>query len=313
MANGDWRNDRDWRGRQDWRNDTNQPYGSRDEDNDRWREGRDDYRRGGEYGRSRDEWGSRRDYGGSGRDYGREFDRGSGRDFGRGAGGDQGFGRDYRSGSPQGGLSGNDYSRGNYGADQGYRQDYGRHLGDYEREGRGERGFWDRASDEVSSWFGDDDAERRRRMDEQRGGQHRGRGPKGYTRSDERIRDDVNDRLSDDPYVDASEIEVSVSSCEVTLSGTVDSRDAKRRAEDVVEQVSGVRHVQNNLRVQQQTSGTAVSAAATAGTVGAASSPRTTGAGASGPQGTGLGGVEVGPQGSESGSPAGRRKTEANT
>jgi hypothetical protein len=133
-------------------------------------------------------------------------------------------------------------------------------------------------------------------MDEQRGGQHRGRGPKGYTRSDERIREDVNDRLSDDPHVDASEIEVTVSSCEVTLSGTVDNRDAKRRAEDIAEQVSGVRHVQNNLRVQQQTS------------AGAGTSTQTTG---TGPQGTGLGGVEVGPQGSQAGSSAGRRKTGA--
>jgi hypothetical protein len=31
--------------------------------------------------------------------------------------------------------------------------------------GRDERGFWDRASDEVASWFGDEDAERRRRHD----------------------------------------------------------------------------------------------------------------------------------------------------
>jgi hypothetical protein len=31
---------------------------------------------------------------------------------------------------------------------------------------RDERGFWDRASDEVASWFGDDDAERRRREDQ---------------------------------------------------------------------------------------------------------------------------------------------------
>lgn len=30
---------------------------------------------------------------------------------------------------------------------------------------RDERGFWDRASDEVASWFGDEDAERRRRQD----------------------------------------------------------------------------------------------------------------------------------------------------
>jgi hypothetical protein len=33
---------------------------------------------------------------------------------------------------------------------------------------RDERGFWDRASDEVASWFGDDEAERRRRQDQRR-------------------------------------------------------------------------------------------------------------------------------------------------
>ena len=81
-------------------------------------------------------------------------------------------------------------------------------------------------------------------------GRHSGRGPKNYTRSDDRIREDVNDRLTDDPHLDASEIDVKVSSCEVTLTGTVDSREAKRRAEDCVESVSGVKNVQNNLRIQ---------------------------------------------------------------
>jgi hypothetical protein len=39
----------------------------------------------------------------------------------------------------------------------------------FDRGGRrDERGFWDRASDEVASWFGDDDAERRRRQDNRR-------------------------------------------------------------------------------------------------------------------------------------------------
>ena len=80
-------------------------------------------------------------------------------------------------------------------------------------------------------------------------GEHRGRGPKNYTRSDDRIREDVNDRLSDDPWLDASEIEVQVSSCEVTLTGTVERREDRRRAEDIAEQVSAVKHVQNNLRV----------------------------------------------------------------
>jgi osmotically-inducible protein OsmY len=109
----------------------------------------------------------------------------------------------------------------------------------------------------MSSWFGDKDAARRREMDARQGDQgaqhHRGRGPKGYTRADDRIRADVNERLTDDPYVDASEVEVSVSGREVTLTGTFDSREAKRRVEDCAERVSGVRHVQNNLRVPQGT------------------------------------------------------------
>jgi osmotically-inducible protein OsmY len=84
---------------------------------------------------------------------------------------------------------------------------------------------------------------------ERRDGDFRGIGPKGYARSDERIRDDVCDALTDDPYLDASHIEVSVKDGEVTLDGMVGSRHDKRAAEDLAEGVTGARHVQNNLRV----------------------------------------------------------------
>lgn len=206
-----------------------------------------------------------------------------------------------------------------------YRSDASR--GEWNR-GRDERGFMDRAGDEVRTWFGDDEAERRRRFDEQerqrdrqreeihgrdygwrssgggrdwdgrnqaytrgqtgasdRGwfgdhepyraeqgspwgrygserhqsafGEHgqgsgqrfAGKGPKGYQRADARITEDVCDRLSDSWDVDASEIEVTVSNGEVTLSGTVQDREQKRRAEDLVEALSGVREVNNQLRV----------------------------------------------------------------
>lgn len=132
-----------------------------------------------------------------------------------------------------------------YGGGERYGEDYRSHG--YTGGGRyGERrGFWDRASDEVASWFGDEDAARRRDQD------HRGRGPKNYTRSDERIREDANDRLTEDPLVDASDITVTVNNGEITLDGTVHSRLSKRRAEDCVEDISGVKHVQNNLRVQE--------------------------------------------------------------
>lgn len=237
-------------------------------------------------------------------------------------------------------------------------EDYRRERGYGGRDfGRDDRGFFDRASDEVRSWFGDDEAERRRHMDEARYGRdwdrygrnterygsdrdrderygrdwdygHRmgfdygrgprgdwrdrtsypqrsyaqrgadyspvdywrpgwpaswneprydygdrarsdsysgggyasgersgrsgsftGRGPRGYQRSDDRIREDVCDRLAEDPWIDAGDIEVSVRSGEVTLSGSVRDRSDKHRAEDMIENVSGVRDVHNQLRV----------------------------------------------------------------
>lgn len=82
--------------------------------------------------------------------------------------------------------------------------------------------------------------------------QFRGRGPRGYRRSDERIREDVCEALTDDPYIDASNMEVTVKDCEVTLSGTVNSRDAKRRAESLVERFSSVKDVHNTLRVTNE-------------------------------------------------------------
>ena len=135
--------------------------------------------------------------------------------------------------------------RGNYG-------NYGRYSSENRNMGRrdNDRGWWDRTRDEVSSWFGDDDAERRRDQDRQN--DNRGRGPRGYQRSDERIKEDINDRLSDDSFVDASEVDIEVATGEVILSGSVDNRMAKRRAEDLAEAISGVRNVENRIRVRQQ-------------------------------------------------------------
>ena len=232
-----------------------------------------------------------------------------------------------------------------------YRGERGYGYGRDDRGFRDERGFPERAGDEVRSWFGDDEAARRRHMDEQRYGRdwdwgHRmgfdygrrpwrewserghgyggaergwsgerwggerwgndwdrpqltqrfhnegrtgyythppagfgeissgmaytglqgsgygsgfrgyidegrrysGHGPRGYQRSDDRIKEDVCDRLTDDPWVDASEVEVTVRGGEVTLSGSVRDRHDKRRTEDIIESISGVREVHNNLR-----------------------------------------------------------------
>jgi osmotically-inducible protein OsmY len=205
----------------------------------------------------------------------------------------------------------------------GYRDDRS-----YRERGRHERPVTDRAGDEVRSWFGDDEAARRRHMDEIRedridrdrsdraarsterawertrdaareftdrdrdgrtglsefadndrasyysgyarpsyrdndwtrdrsvgwqGPNYAGRGPRGYQRTDERTREDVCDRLTDDPRIDASDIEVNLKGGEVTLSGSVRTREEKRLAEDLVERVTGVRDVNNHLRVRPAT------------------------------------------------------------
>src|SRR5919202_4041181 len=91
----------------------------------------------------------------------------------------------------EGRYAGNDYERGFYGASSGPRygyedrgRDYGRGRDDYGygREswrgsggtGGGRRDWSDRAGDEVASWFGDEEAERRRRRDERQDPQGRG-------------------------------------------------------------------------------------------------------------------------------------------
>jgi osmotically-inducible protein OsmY len=83
---------------------------------------------------------------------------------------------------------------------------------------------------------------------------HKGKGPRGYQRSEERIKEDVCDRLCDHPAVDATNINIEVSGTEVVLTGTVSSKEEKRRAEDIAEGVSGVRNVENRIRVADSTS-----------------------------------------------------------
>ena len=154
----------------------------------------------------------------------------------------------FRSGQSHGSYD--SYGQTGRGYGNRYGEGYSGERGYEDRYGPGEeRGWWDRTSDEISSWFGDQEAERRRQMDRQRA-ELRGRGPKNYRRSDERIKEDVNDRLGDG-YLDATEIEVAVSNAEVTLTGTVQTRSDKRRAEDIAESVSGVSNVENRLRVKE--------------------------------------------------------------
>lgn len=81
-------------------------------------------------------------------------------------------------------------------------------------------------------------------------GPYTGRGPQDYRRSESAIREEVCERLTRHGQVDASGINVRVENGEVVLEGDVDSRAAKRMAEDAADSVSGVRDVHNRLRVR---------------------------------------------------------------
>src|SRR5215510_7418860 len=80
-------------------------------------------------------------------------------------------------------------------------------------------------------------------------GPHAGRGPRKYRRPDERIREDVIERLTRNAMIDATDIEVTVDKGEVTLTGTVENRVMKRWTEDEATTVWGVVDVHNRLRV----------------------------------------------------------------
>jgi osmotically-inducible protein OsmY len=260
-------------------------YEASDWDRDRYREA-PEYRHGQSYGGSRGygNWNERdRDYNdrerggqswrsgnnpgsGANEPWGHDDSwRASGRtsDYGRyGSGGEgrpsQQYGQSYGSGSFGSDYGNQTYGGPNYGGygGQNYGGYGGQNSGNQSRwsEHRGsEQGRWTESagrttlrgigspSDSEGGWSRSSNEETRR-------GGFYGKGPRGYTRSDERIREDICDRLSADDEVDASDITVTVAKTEVTLEGSVPDRHSKRRAEDIAESVTGVTEVHNRLR-----------------------------------------------------------------
>jgi hypothetical protein len=270
----DWGNRDDWRERREW-----------DQAGERGHEGRHERWRSGEHEGGRHSWdeheGSRRsesrwDESGRGNEWRSEESgrRGNeGRWSNEGRSGNEGHmgGRNWGEARNEGNYEGRGW---NPGRDLSYREPMtGIHRGEWS-SGHG-AGNWLGGSDSTAynpsyarsgSYFGGQGEFGGGLGEYGDRGRHAGRGPKGYKRSDERIKEDVCERLTRDPEVDASEIEVQVKDGEVTLTGTVESRDQKRRAEDVIENVSGVREVNNQLRMHSgqtgETSGKTASASA---------------------------------------------------
>jgi hypothetical protein len=203
--------------------------------------------------------------------YGGEAWRGEGgsreREYGSGLGMSEGT-RGWSSGGMYGGMSGGmgqgayggSYGSGGFG---GYGGGQSGSRGGYEgRERWGERDYgrdygreWGREPWREGRRFGGEDQGPFERMGEKmKEGLRKltGRGPKGYKRSDERIREDVSERIARSA-IDADDVEVRVESGVVTLTGFVQHRDDKRALEDIADDVFGVDEVQNQLRIRRET------------------------------------------------------------
>ncbi len=162
---------------------------------------------------------------------------------------DESTGGSYRnSGNAAWDSYSGDSGRGNYGSGSWSQREnfYGNDRYQGYGGGRGQSEMGNTGRGYSGSSMNDNDSYSGRSSD------YRGKGPKGYQRSDARIQEEVSDRLSDDRHIDASDIEISVQNSEVVLSGTVESRMAKRHAEDLAESISGVQNVENRLKIKRE-------------------------------------------------------------
>lgn len=138
-------------------------------------------------------------------------------------------------------------------------------TGNYSDGGAGSTGGYDqRSRSRNPGSLGDDTFTTEYAAREQR--RHR-TGPKGYTRSDDRIREDICERLMLADSIDSSEASVSVKDGRVMLEGTVPTRSMKHAIEDVADHTAGVQDVDNRIRVERQSEGMmrAASSASSAG------------------------------------------------
>jgi BON domain len=112
-----------------------------------------------------------------------------------------------------------------------------------------------------------------------------GTGPKGYQRSDERLREDISERLMQAGNIDSSEVTVMVAGAKVTLEGTVPNRNMKHAIEDLVDACPGVQDIDNRIRVDRNagsyaggtTSGTGTASSSSSGVTAGTASGTTSG------------------------------------
>jgi hypothetical protein len=181
-------------------------------------------------------------------------------------GGGRGYGRgDYgEAGTADESIARDDPRRGRGYGRVDYGQDYGRNRSDWDEYAGDDGGRFmrspDYARDNAREYLdprGNWEPLRNRVGDQPSStwwtipGPHSGKGPQGWNRSKERIREEVCERMAQHGQLDASNLQVDVNEGQVTLSGQVNSRREKRIAEDLAESVWGVNDVNNQIRVTE--------------------------------------------------------------
>jgi osmotically-inducible protein OsmY len=76
-------------------------------------------------------------------------------------------------------------------------------------------------------------------------------GPKGYQRTDQRMREDICDQLMRTGHIDSSDVTVEVSGAKVRLDGSVPARWMKHAIEDVADGCPGVQDIENRISVKR--------------------------------------------------------------
>jgi len=208
---------------------------------------------GEDYGRA---YGSQRGYENQSQDYGNQ--RGYGTQA-HGQGEHSSGSHGYGSGREFRGYEGGEAGRhaGNRNWERGYGEGYGLSSGyadeqaygsEYGTSGYASGYAGDRESSRASVRQGSMPGTSRSEV----GRNYRGIGPRSYTRSDERLLEDINERLTEDDYLDATDLTVRCVNGVITLEGTVAERWMKHRAEDLADASSGVKQVDNRIQVQSQ-------------------------------------------------------------
>lgn len=238
---------------------------------------------------------------GGGRTGGWQGGQGGEQDWQRGSSGGVGASGQY-GGSQRGGQ---DWQRASSGGSYGTGGSYGGR--DYLDEGRVQFG---RGGGSESDWSGAYSQYGRQGQGGTMGGygqqMHRQkRGPKDYQRTDERIREDLCERLWQSHHIDAQDVSVQVKDGKVTLDGTVPDRHMKHAIEDMADECWGVKDVENRIRVSSPDSSMSQSGREQSDSSASTTSGQQSGAGSSGSAGQSATSGQTGSSGYGAGSSTG--------